>query len=93
MPTDIRPTRSRHIVLWLTVAAYMITYIDRVAIGSALPSIREEFGVGLGAAGLVTFSFRLGYSIFQIPSAWLGDKIGPRRALALIVTWWSVFTA
>ena len=80
-------------MLWLTVAAYMITYIDRVAIGSALPSIREEFGVGLGAAGLVTFSFRLGYSIFQIPSAWLGDKIGPRRALALIVTWWSVFTA
>jgi len=71
----------------------MITYIDRVAIGSALPSIREEFGVGLGAAGLVTFSFRLGYSIFQIPSAWLGDKIGPRRALALIVTWWSIITA
>ena len=68
-------------MLWLTVAAYMITYIDRVAIGSALPSIRQEFGLGLGIAGVLTFSFRLGYSIFQIPAAWLGDKIGPRRAL------------
>ena len=24
---------------------------------------------------------------------WLGDRIGPRRALTLIVTWWSLFTS
>jgi MFS transporter, ACS family, glucarate transporter len=34
----------------------------------------------------------LGYSLFQIPGGWLGDHIGPRRALTLIVCWWSVFT-
>ena len=39
-----RPTRVRHIVLWLTVAAYMITYMDRVVISSAIPKIQEEFG-------------------------------------------------
>ena len=34
------PTRVRHIVLGLTVAAYMITYMDRVVISAALPVIR-----------------------------------------------------
>ena len=29
---------------------------------------------------------------FRIPGGWLGDRIGPRRALTAIVTWWSVFT-
>lgn len=77
----------------MTVAAYMITYIDRVVIGITLPSIQQEFGLSLGVLGLVTGSFRLGYSLFQIPVAWMGDKIGPRRALSLIVVWWSFFTS
>jgi sugar phosphate permease len=79
-------------VLWLTVAAYMITYMDRVVISSAAPFIREEFGLSLATMGWVLGSFRWGYSLFQIPGGWLGDRIGPRRALALIVTWWSLFT-
>ena len=41
----IRPTRTRHIVLWLTVAAYMITYMDRVVISSAVPSIKKDLGL------------------------------------------------
>ncbi|MEO7648928.1 MAG: MFS transporter, partial [Bryobacteraceae bacterium] len=34
-----------------------------------------------------------GYALFQIPGGWLGDRIGPRRALTMIVTWWSIFTS
>ena len=79
--------------MWLTVLAYMITYMDRVVISSAVPSIQKEFGLDLTTMGLILGAFRWGYSIFQIPGGWLGDRIGPRRALALIVTWWSVFTS
>ena len=43
--------------------------------------------------GWILSSFRWGYALFQIPGGWLGDRIGPRRALALIVTWWSIFTS
>ena len=89
----VRPTRVRHIVLWLTVAAYMITYMDRVVISSAVPSIQKEYGFSLTTMGWILSSFRWGYALFQIPGGWLGDRIGPRRALALIVTWWSVFTS
>src|SRR3954452_6371053 len=88
----VRPTRVRHDVLWLTVAAYMITYIDRVVISSAVPHIRQEFGFSLPTMGWILSAYYWGYSTFQVPGGWLGDRIGPRRALALIVTWWSLFT-
>ena len=92
-PTVDRPTRVRHIVLWLTVAAYMITYMDRVVIASAVPYIQKEFGFSLVTMGWILGSFRWGYSLFQIPGAWFGDRIGPRRALSVIVLWWSAFTS
>ncbi|MBK9170055.1 MAG: MFS transporter [Bryobacterales bacterium] len=89
----MRPTRIRHIVLWLTVAAYMITYMDRVVISAAVPVIQQEMGFDIVTMGWILAAFRWGYALFQIPGGWLGDRIGPRRALALIVTWWSAFTS
>jgi sugar phosphate permease len=83
----------RHIVLGLTVAAYMITYMDRVVISSAAPEIQKEFGFSLVTMGWILASFRWGYALFQIPGGWLGDWIGPRRALTIVVTWWSAFTS
>jgi MFS transporter, ACS family, glucarate transporter len=87
-----RPTRVRYIVLGLTVCAYMITYIDRVVISSAVPSIQKEFGFSIVTMGWILSSFQWAYALFQIPGGWLGDRIGPRRALTLIVSWWSMFT-
>jgi MFS family permease len=89
----MRPTRVRHIVLWLTVVAYMITYMDRVVISSTVPVIQQELNIDKVTMGWVLAAFSWGYSLFQIPGGWLGDKIGPRRALSLIVTWWSIFTS
>jgi MFS transporter, ACS family, glucarate transporter len=77
----------------MTVAVYMITYMDRVVMSNAAPSIRSELGLSLVAMGWILASFQWSYSLFQIPGGWLGDRIGPRRALTLIVTWWSIFTA
>src|SRR6202011_1204 len=71
----------------------MITYMDRVVISSAVPSIQKEFGFSIVTMGWILSSFQWAYALFQIPGGWLGDRIGPRRALALIVTWWSVFTS
>ncbi len=88
-----RPTRVRHIVLALTVAAYMITYMDRQILAVARPVIRQELGISLVMMGWITFGFRLAYALFQIPGGWMGDRFGARRALTVVVTWWSVFTA
>jgi MFS transporter, ACS family, glucarate transporter len=88
-----RPTHVRHVVLGLTVAAYMITYMDRQVLATTRPAIMEELGISLVAMGWVTFAFRMAYALFQIPGGWLGDTIGARRALTMVVSWWSVFTA
>lgn len=88
-----RPTRIRHVVLWLTVAAYMITYMDRVVISAAVPSIQKELDISITQMAWILTSFRWGYALFQIPGGWLGDVLGPRRALTLIVVWWSAFTS
>jgi MFS transporter, ACS family, glucarate transporter len=89
----VAPTRIRHVVLWLTVAAYMITYIDRVVISAAVPSIQREFGLSLVTIGWILGAYQVAYAVFQIPGGWLGDRFGPRRALSAIVIWWSAFTA
>lgn len=88
-----RPTRVRHVILWLTVAAYMITYMDRVVISSSVPSLRNEFGFSMVTVGWILSAFRWGYALFQLPGGWLGDRFGPRRALTWIVVWWSIFTS
>jgi len=71
----------------------MITYMDRVVISAAVPVIRQEFGFSLATMASIIAAFRWGYALFQIPGGWLGDRIGPRRALTIIVTWWSIFTS
>src|SRR6202453_5414350 len=89
----LKPTRARHVVLALIVAAYVITYMDRVNIASAMPVIQRDLGLSAVAVGWIFSSFRWGYALFQIPGGWFGDKVGPRRALACIVCWWSLFTS
>src|SRR5689334_14870090 len=91
-PSGERPTRVRHVVLGLTVAAYMITYMDRQILAVARPAIRDELGISLVMMGWITFSFRIAYALFQLPGGWLGDRFGARRALTAVVTWWSIFT-
>src|SRR5579871_5047673 len=88
-----RPTHVRHVVLAMTVAAYMITYMDRQVLATSRPAIMRELGISLLMMGWVTFGFRMAYALFQIPGGWLGDTIGARRALTIIVSWWSAFTA
>ncbi len=89
-----RATRVRYRVLAYLGGLSMITYLDRVAFGAAAPAIARDLSLG-GAADLKwSFTaFALAYSAFEIPSAWLGDTLGPRRTLIRIVLWWSAFTA
>ncbi len=70
----------------------MVTYLDRICISTAAPFIMEDLGLTLVQMSLVFSVFTLAYSVFEIPSGWLGDVVGPRRVLTRIVLWWSAFT-
>jgi sugar phosphate permease len=92
-PASSRPSHGRHVVLALVVAAYMLTYMDRVNLASAVPVIQHDLGFSMITIGWIFAAFRWGYAFFQIPGGWLGDRIGGRRALSLVVVWWSAFTS
>jgi len=84
--------RARFRLLRLTFALSIITYIDRVCVSTAAPHIREALGLSPAQMGWVFSAFTWAYAIFEIPSGWLGDTMGPRKVLARIVLWWSAFT-
>jgi MFS family permease len=82
----------RHKVLGMTVLLAAITYLDRVCISVTRDEIQRDLGLDLVQMGTVFSAFYVAYAAFEIPSGWWGDKVGSRRVLARIVTWWSAFT-
>jgi sugar phosphate permease len=75
------------------VTLAIITYIDRVAMSLAAPQITKDLQLTKSQMGSVFLGFLLAYSLFEIPSGFLGDKMGARGVLMRIVVWWSVFIA
>ncbi len=88
-----RPTRVRYGVIGFAVTLAIITYFDRVALSKASGLIRADLHITEQQMGWVFAAFAGAYSLFEIPSGYLGDRLGPRRVLMRIVLWWSAFTA
>lgn len=88
-----RPTRTRYWVIVFAVSLAVIQYIDRVCISQAMPTIAKDMGLNDAQKGAIFSAFTLAYALFEIPTGWLGDKIGARRVLLRVVLWWSFFTA
>ena len=85
-------SRVRHRVAAMTVLLGMITYLDRTCISITAPLIMRDLRLTQIQMSFVFSAFTLAYAIFEIPSGWWGDRVGTRRVLTRIVTWWSVFT-
>ncbi len=92
LETSIKATRARFGVLAFAFLLAAVTYIDRVSISAAAPFIMQDLHLTVLQMGVVFSAFTLAYSVFEIPSGWLGDVRGPRRVLTRIVLWWSAFT-
>src|SRR5579883_443185 len=88
-----RPSRARYWVIVFAVALAVLSYIDRVAISQAAGPISRDLSLSKSAMGLVFGAFGLSYSLFEVPTGWLGDWIGARKVLMRVVLWWSAFTA
>jgi ACS family glucarate transporter-like MFS transporter len=83
---------KRFLVLLLLFLLSWITYLDRAAISSAKEAVAEELKLDDQSIGFVFSSFALGYALAQVPSGWFADRLGPRLALTIVVTGWSLFT-
>ena len=88
--TVARAARGR--VLTFAFLLAVVTYLDRICISAAAPAIMADLHLSFLQMSVVFGAFTLAYSLFEVPSGWLGDVKGPRRVLTRIVLWWSAFT-
>jgi ACS family glucarate transporter-like MFS transporter len=86
-------TRARYRVVVLATTLAMVTYLDRVAIGTLAPAISRDLGLTTVQMGWVFFVFQLAYGLFEVPTGRWADRFGTRLVMARIVIWWSALTA
>jgi MFS transporter, ACS family, glucarate transporter len=87
------PSHTRYYVIVFAVVLAVIQYIDRVAISLVEGDIRLDLGLSQKEMGFVFGAFTLAYALFEIPTGYLGDRIGARKVLIRVVLWWSFFTS
>ncbi len=91
--TAKRMSRQRFILIGILFLHSVNTYMDRACIASAADYILEDLTISREMLGLILGVFSVGYALFQVPSGWFADKFGPRKALTIVVSFWSAFTA
>lgn len=85
--------KKRYSAITIVFMVWLLSYMDRMVMATAIPYVAKEFDLSPVAMGAVLSSFFAGYFLCQIPGGILADKFGARRVMAFAVLWWSVFTA
>lgn len=86
-------TYVRYGVLFFLCTLALVLYIDRVCIGQAEKSIREDLGLTKEHMGWIFNAFMIAYCVLEVPTGHWGDRFGSRKVITRIVVWWSAFTA
>lgn len=82
----------RYTVLSFLCIITVIAYVQRSAFNGATDTIESNLGISSKHLGLVMLGWYLTYALFQLPSGWVADRIGSKRALVLFATTWLAFT-
>jgi ACS family tartrate transporter-like MFS transporter len=80
-------------ILPLILVAYCIAYVDRSNIAVAALTMNKDLGFSAFTYGLGAGIFFLGYSIFEIPSNLILERVGARRWIARIMFTWGILSA
>ncbi len=86
MPTSPRFART----FAVTSCAWFLFALDRLAVTTALPTIRSDLGADLVGAEWTVNAYTLAFALLLIGGAALGDRFGRRRMFAVGV---ATFTA
>lgn len=75
------------------VLCYFAAFLDRVNVGFAALTMREDIGLSATAFGLGSGIFFISYFIFEVPSNLMLAKVGARRWIARIMITWGILSA
>ncbi len=86
--------QSRYQVLAFLCLSAAIAYVQRAALSVPASEIAGdlEFADLAREMGWIQSAWYLSYGLMQIPSGWLADRLGSRRALAIYSVVWSLAT-
>jgi ACS family tartrate transporter-like MFS transporter len=80
-------------ILPFTGLLYLICYIDRVNVGFAALTMRQDLGLSQAAFGLgAGTAFFLGYFLLEVPSNVILHKVGARLWIARIIISWGLIS-
>jgi sugar phosphate permease len=95
-PSQFAPpaaTHVRYLVLTLACMLAVVTYIHRLGFSVAASEIKRSLGFDDAQVGYMMAAFLVAYGMFQVPGGLLGDRLGGRRVLTILVIAWSLLTA
>jgi len=75
-------------ILLLTWCLFAMYYASRFNYSPMIPLIKGDLGISNTHAGWLMACFFISYTVFQIPSGYIGDHFGPRKAL----TWGAIIS-
>jgi MFS transporter, ACS family, tartrate transporter len=75
-------------LLPLTIAGFIVNYLDRTNVGFAALTMNRDLGFSPSVYGLGAGIFFFSYSLFQIPANLVLDRIGARRWIFCILLAW-----
>ena len=75
----------RWAVFAVMALAYFFVYFHRTTGGAISDNLQDYFGVGAASIALLASAYLYAYTLMQIPSGILTDKMGPRRAATIFV--------
>jgi MFS transporter, ACS family, glucarate transporter len=85
-----KPTFVRYQVLAVACSLAILTYLQRQGFIAATPYIKQDLGLHDDQMGYFLAVWLVAYGIFQVPGGLIGDRIGARHLLSLLVLGWSL---
>lgn len=88
-----RLSDNRWFILFLLLAAYILSFIDRNIMAILVGPIRADFNISDFEYGLLNgLAFSLMYTFLGIPLGWLADRKNRKNIIAVGTAFWSVMT-
>ena len=91
-PPLVPATSTRHLILAGMTASVVVAYLARTVLAPAGSVIQEEMRLTNLEMGAVHGIWAFGYVGFQLPGAWLGNRLGIRAVLPIFGLVWSLCT-
>ena len=81
-----RKTLSYRWMIFIVLAiAYFFVYFHRTTGGAISENLQSFYGVGTASVALLASAYLYAYTLMQIPSGILTDRMGPRKAATIFI--------